>query len=45
MIGLRFSNVMYPEDYARFPSYDADPLEPMGLHRRTRRRPGSAARP
>jgi nucleoside-diphosphate-sugar epimerase len=26
MIGLRFSNVMYPEDYAAFPSYDADPL-------------------
>jgi nucleoside-diphosphate-sugar epimerase len=25
MIGLRFSNVMYPEDYARFPSFDADP--------------------
>jgi nucleoside-diphosphate-sugar epimerase len=24
MIGLRFSNVMYPEDYAAFPSYDAD---------------------
>jgi nucleoside-diphosphate-sugar epimerase len=25
MTGLRFSNVMYPEDYAHFPSYDADP--------------------
>ncbi len=25
MIGLRFSNVMYPEDYAAFPAYDADP--------------------
>jgi nucleoside-diphosphate-sugar epimerase len=25
MIGLRFSNVMYPEDYAQFPSYDTDP--------------------
>ncbi len=25
MTGLRFSNVMYPEDYVRFPSYDADP--------------------
>jgi nucleoside-diphosphate-sugar epimerase len=24
MIGLRFSNVMYPEDYAAFPSFDAD---------------------
>jgi nucleoside-diphosphate-sugar epimerase len=26
MVGLRFSNVMYPEDYAAFPSFDADPL-------------------
>jgi nucleoside-diphosphate-sugar epimerase len=26
MIGLRFSNVMEPDDYAAFPSYDADPL-------------------
>jgi nucleoside-diphosphate-sugar epimerase len=25
MTGLRFSNVMDPEDYARFPSYDSDP--------------------
>jgi UDP-glucose 4-epimerase len=25
MIGLRFSNVMAPEDYAEFPSFDADP--------------------
>jgi nucleoside-diphosphate-sugar epimerase len=25
MIGLRFSNVMEPADYAKFPSYDADP--------------------
>jgi nucleoside-diphosphate-sugar epimerase len=24
MIGLRFSNVMEPEDYSRFPSFDAD---------------------
>jgi len=24
LIGLRFSNVMYPEDYARFPGFDAD---------------------
>jgi nucleoside-diphosphate-sugar epimerase len=24
MIGLRFSNVMYPEDYAAFPGFDAD---------------------
>jgi nucleoside-diphosphate-sugar epimerase len=26
MIGLRFSNVMAPADYAAFPSFDADPL-------------------
>jgi len=25
MIGLRFSNVMDPEDYARFPAFDEDP--------------------
>jgi nucleoside-diphosphate-sugar epimerase len=25
MTGLRFSNVMYPEDYAAFPEFDADP--------------------
>jgi nucleoside-diphosphate-sugar epimerase len=25
MLGLRFSNVMDPEDYAEFPSFDADP--------------------
>jgi len=25
MIGLRFSNVMAPEDYSAFPSFDADP--------------------
>jgi len=25
MIGLRFSNVMEPTDYAQFPSFDADP--------------------
>jgi len=25
MIGLRFSNVMDPEDYAEFPGFDADP--------------------
>ncbi len=24
IIALRFSNVMYPEEYARFPSFDAD---------------------
>lgn len=27
MIGLRFSNVMEPADYARFPAFEADPLE------------------
>ena len=26
MTGLRFSNVMYPQDYAAFPGFDADPL-------------------
>ena len=26
MMGLRFSNVMYPEDYAQFPSFDADAM-------------------
>jgi nucleoside-diphosphate-sugar epimerase len=25
MIGLRFSNVMYPEDYAQFPAFQDDP--------------------
>src|SRR5690349_18579872 len=25
MVGLRFSNVMDPEDYAQFPAFDADP--------------------
>jgi UDP-glucose 4-epimerase len=25
MIGLRFSNVMAPSDYAEFPSFDAEP--------------------
>ena len=25
MIGLRFSNVMDPADYAAFPAFDADP--------------------
>jgi nucleoside-diphosphate-sugar epimerase len=25
IVGLRFSNVMYPEDYAAFPKFDADP--------------------
>jgi nucleoside-diphosphate-sugar epimerase len=26
MVGLRFSNVMEPADYVRFPSFEADPL-------------------
>jgi nucleoside-diphosphate-sugar epimerase len=26
MIGLRFSNVMEPQDYAAFPAFDADPM-------------------
>jgi nucleoside-diphosphate-sugar epimerase len=26
MIGLRFSNVMEPADYERFPAFDADPF-------------------
>lgn len=25
MVGLRFSNVMYPEDYKAFPSFDSEP--------------------
>ena len=29
MIGLRFSNVMYPEDYQVFPTFDADPYTRM----------------
>ena len=43
MIGLRFSNVMEPADYARFPSFEDDPGSRkwnLGLHRRPRRRPG-----
>lgn len=27
MVGLRFSNVMYPEDYADFESFDSDPMK------------------
>jgi nucleoside-diphosphate-sugar epimerase len=27
MIGLRFSNVMDPDDYSRFPDFDADPRQ------------------
>ena len=27
MVGLRFSNVMYPEDYIAFPGFDGDPRQ------------------
>jgi len=27
MVGLRFSNVMYPEDYKAFPGFDSDPTK------------------
>ena len=27
MVGLRFSNVMYPEDYKAFPGFDGDPRQ------------------
>lgn len=27
IVGLRFSNVMYPEDYAAFESFDSDPMK------------------
>ena len=44
IIGLRFSNVMEPADYARFPSFETDPqiaeVEPLGLHRRAGRGSG-----
>ena len=47
MIGLRFSNVMDPDDYARFPDFQDDAthaeVEPVGLHRRPRRRAGRPA--
>ena len=47
--GLRFSNVMDPEDYEGFPSFDADAqaaqVEPLGLHRRPGRRAGRGPRP
>ena len=47
IIGLRFSNVMEPEDYARFPGFDADPalaeVQPLGLYRRARRGAGDPA--
>ena len=31
MIGLRFSNVMEPDDYAGFPDFDADPAPQWNL--------------
>ena len=38
IVGLRFSNVMEPKDYARFPSFNDDPgsrqVESLGLRRR-----------
>ena len=44
IIGLRFSNVMDPADYAAFPVVrrrpEAAQVEPVGLHRRARRRAG-----
>ena len=44
--GLRFSNVMDVEDYKAFPSLRCRPqeaqMEPLGLHRRARRRAGGA---
>jgi nucleoside-diphosphate-sugar epimerase len=44
MIGLRFSNVMDPADYAEFPSFESDPasrkVEPVVVHRRPRWRAG-----
>ena len=45
MIGLRFSNVMEPADYARFPTSTTTlaEVEPVGLHRRPGRRPGRPA--
>ena len=49
MVGLRFSNVMDPEDYAAFPSFDADPSlrkwNLWGYIDAPRRRAGRAARP
>ncbi len=49
MTGLRFSNVMYPEDYEKFPGVrrrsTAAQMEPVGLHRRPRRRAGSTSCP
>ena len=45
---LRFSNVMDPERLCRVPVVrrrpDAAQMEPLGLHRRPRRRPGRGAR-
>ena len=46
--GLRFSNILGPADYERFPSYWPDPagaqVEPVGLHRRAGRGGGVPAR-
>ena len=44
MIGLRFSNVMDPEDYAQFPSFDADPQPRHGTCGATST-PATARRP
>jgi nucleoside-diphosphate-sugar epimerase len=36
-IGLRFSNILGPDDYQQFPGHWPDPaapVEPVGLHRR-----------
>ena len=48
IIGLRFSNVMEPGRLRRVPVVrrrpDAAQVEPLGLHRRPRRRPGRARR-
>ena len=44
IVGLRFSNVMEPHDYERFPDYDKDPhgreVQPLDLYRRPRRGAG-----
>ena len=42
--GLRISNIMEPDEYAKFPTFWDDPgaaqVEPLGIRRRPRRRPG-----
>ena len=49
IIALRFSNVMDPEDYAAFPlirrGREPAQVEPLGLHRRPRRRAGRTQGP